>query len=272
MYIDSNNVLKSVSAVDLKDKTLFIPHGVVEVGHEAIKNLPQLSSIVIPETVKRFATRSITNTGIIHLIIPQTVEEIDILAFENNEWLSIVEINNPDTKFDGTIVQNCRSLQTVRIGAIKHNVRCLKFGVAYAILSKKQVDVYTVYLVEPFRESTTGIGKLYVAVKQGVVGDGVTIKRAMEDCHNHYMTPSTILAYKDLTLDTQVNSYDYKRITGACDEGIIKWMQEEGFEENDTLSVRELIHRLKHAYGSDIFAQFVADRYKDRAEARNGSK
>lgn len=270
MYITSDNKLKSVSNIDIKENTLLIPYGVEVICSKAIDNLPTLTKIIFPATLKRIESHAISNTGIIHLVIPETITHIDNLAFENNKWLTILEITNPDTAFNGTVVQNCKSLTTVRVGALRYNVRCLKFGVAYEILNKKMVDVYTVYRVQPFKEST-GIGALYVAVKQGVVGDGTTIKRAIEDCHNLYLTPNIIDAYKNITLDTQVNSFDYKRITGACDEGILAWMKDHNLTESSTMTVRELIGILNGAYGAKIFAQFIADRYRDRAEARDGS-
>lgn len=267
MLVDTNNVLRETSVVDLKDNTLIIPYGVVEIAEGAIKDLPKLSNLIIPETVKIFRSRSVTNTGIVHLIIPENIVKINDCAFEGNPWLTILEICNPDTEFNGSIVQNCLSINSVRVGAMRFNVRCLKFGVAYEIISKKMIDIYTVYAIKPFKEAAK-LGMLYAAVKQGVVGDGVSIKRAIEDCNNLYLTPNIKEAYKDITLDTLINSHDYKRITGACDEGIMEWLEKEGLTEADTMTARDLIYRLGKSFGAKDFAQFIADRYKDRAEAR----
>lgn len=264
MYVNEEGVLISVSRTDLIENTLILPQSVKKIGREAIKNLPDLEEIVFPKELTEIGEHSISGTGIIRLTVPETVQVIGYEAFRGNEWLTIVKIPNVNTKFDGTAFIQCRSLNIVQIGAVKHQVRCLKFDVCYEVLAKKRVDVYQVYLVEPFKESAR-LGKLYVACKQGYVGDGVTIERAMQDCHNQYMTPDIKKAYKDITLDTLVNSHDYKRITGACDEGIMDWMKKQGFTEETTMSVRELLKILGNAYGSKIFAQFIADRYEERA-------
>ena len=267
MYITKDHVLTDVTALDIHDDTFIIPPDVVEVATNAINDLPELATLIIPPSVKKFCTHSVCNTGIIHLTLPKTVEVIDKFAFEHNEWLTIIEILNPDAHYDGTIISNCRSITIAQVGSARYKVKCLKYGAAFEILAKKMVDVYTVYAIQPWKGAAS-LGKLYAAVKSGVVGDGTTIARAMEDCHNQYLTPDIIEAYKDITLDTPIRSFDYKRITGACDEGILGWIKEQGYKEHDTLPARELIKVLGNAYGAHIFAQFIADRYKDRAEAK----
>ena len=264
-------ILKGVSPLDVRENTLIIPSGVEKVASRAIVDLPTLKNLIIPESLEAFDMDAINNTGIVHLVIPETVKRVADQAFAHNEWLTIVEFKSPETKFNGTALFDCRSLNFCKVGAIKYNVRCLKFGVCYQILSKHMFDIYTIYLVEPFKESTN-IGKLYVALKQGVCGDGTTVARAIEDCHNNYMTPDIVQQYKDISLDALVGWYDYKRITGACDEGIVKWMKEKGFKENDKISVRELLKLLGNSYGSSTFIQFIADRYKDRMEEKDGKK
>lgn len=267
MFVTSKGELKDVSPIDIHEGILNIPYGTKVVATNAIYDLPQLTTLVIPETVETFERDAVMKTGIVHLVIPETVKTIAHHAFAHNDWLSIVEVKNPNTDLNGSCVFDCKSISLFKIGMVRYNVRCLKYNVCYQILSKKAVDIYTVYLVEPFKGSAT-IGKVFVAVKQGVCGDGVSIERAIEDCHRNYMTPSIIEQYKDITLDTLVDWYDYKRITGACDEGILEWMHNNGYKDKDKEKVRVLIEKLGTAYGASIFAQFVADRYADRMEGR----
>lgn len=268
MFVTLKGELKDVSPIDIHEGILNIPQGTKTIASNAIHDLPQLKTLVIPETVETFERDAVMKTGIVHLVVPETVKTIGCHAFAHNDWLTIVEVKNPNTVLDGTCVYDCQSITTFKVGMIKYNVRCLKYNVCYQILSKKMVDIYTVYLVEPFKGSAT-IGRVFVAVKQGVCGDGVSIERAIEDCHRNYMTPSIIEQYKDITLDTLVDWYDYKRITGACDEGIIDWMRQNGYGEKDKETVRVLIQKLGNSYGASTFAQFVADRYADRAGGKN---
>ena len=276
MYVTDSNVLREVSPLDVHNGILNIPHGVVRIGRDSIVNL-NIKTIVFPDTLRIIESNAIHGTDLIRVEIPSQVEQIEDNAFSNNNWLTSFIVSSPNTKFTGNALSYCRSLDMVQVGLIKYPVHCLLLGAPYRILSKKQIGVYQIFYVELFKRTERDENeklpeKLYVAQKGGVAGDGSSIKRAMENCDKKYLTPDIIQAYKNITLDTKIGVDDYRRITGACDTGAIEWLKEHNLTEDDRLPVRDVIQLLDGDYGSSIFTQFVADRYKERSEERKNAK
>lgn len=269
MFVDEAGVLQKVSPLDIKAGIVTIPYGTKVIGAHSIANIEGVEALLIPETVTKIESHAIYGTGIVHLEIPATVTAIKPEAFANNRWLTTLVIGNENAQFDNTIVKNCRVLGAVKIGDKMQVVQCLDNGTPYHVISKKQYNVYQLFYVELFHDTIPEVRKFFFAKKQNVFGEGSNIHEAMQDCDEKYMTSEIIQKYAEITLDTLIDSHDYQTITGACDNGTADWLKEHGLKETDKKSVREIIKLLNEDSGAQLFMQFVADRYKDRA---NGDK
>lgn len=270
MFVDESKTLKEATSLDVRAGILTIPYGTKVIGEGAIKNIERLSTIIIPSSVVLIETHAVQNTGVVHLEIPSSVKNIQNEAFSDNDWLTTLVITNPKTEFRGDIIVRCRSINVVQIGQDKYLVRCLEGNLPYHILAKHQIDVYQVFYAKLFRDDSS-YEKFYFAQKRDSIGKGNTLQEAMGNCHNAYLSQEIVDSYRDISLDSMIGIDDYRRITGACPNGAQEWLKQHEFTVEDKKPVREVIKLIENerAIGSRLFMQFIADRYKDRA---NGEK
>lgn len=262
--ITENNKLIKAEPQDITAGLLIVPSYITEVLPNAI-SLPEILDIRFNGTGIKIHARGITNTSITTLYIDKRFSFIDDCAFENNRKLAEAKIFNRDLVVKGNWFNGCTSLGRVTIGGMVYPILLYK-EVCYNILSRKAVDIYTVYYVQRFKASEDR--KFFVATKQQAYGTGETIERAIEECRERYLTPDLYEKYKDLNIDSYISSVDYRLITGACDKGVIDWLNENHIEPNQKLQVRELLKLLRGKYGYEDFCQFVLDCYAFRANKK----
>ncbi|MDD3479160.1 MAG: leucine-rich repeat domain-containing protein [Paludibacteraceae bacterium] len=89
---------------------------VTELANYGLKNKPSLTSVTLPETVKKIGSHALRDTGITSMLIPNSVDTIEAFAFYGCTALTSVELGN-GVKFIGLYTFNdCSNLQTVKIG------------------------------------------------------------------------------------------------------------------------------------------------------------
>ena len=258
--ITKDNKLIKAEPQDVTAGVLIVPSHITEILTDSI-SLPEILDIRFNGTGIKIQSRAITNTGIMSLHIDKKFSSIDDCAFVDNPKLTEAKIFNKDLTVKGNWFNGCSSLGRVTIGGMVYPILLYK-GVCYNILSRKMVDIYTIYYVERFKSSEER--KFFVATKQEAYGTGETIESAIKECRERYLTPDLFEKYKDLNIDSYISSVDYRLITGACDKGVVEWLETNGIGPEEKKQVRELLVTLKGKYGYEDFSQFILDCYAAR--------
>ena len=258
--ITKENKLIKAEPQDITVGVLIIPSHITEILTDSI-SLPEILDIRFNGTGIKIYSRAITNTSITTLHIDTRFSFIDDCAFEDNPKLIEAKIFNKNLTVKGNWFNGCSSLGRVTVGGITYPILLYK-GVCYNILSRKMVDIYTVYYVERFKSNQDR--KFFVATKQKAYGTGETVEGAIRECKERYLTPDLLERYKDLNIDSYISSVDYRLITGACDKGVIEWLETNKIAPEEKIQVRELLTLLKDKYGYEDFAQFLLTCYSNR--------
>ncbi len=77
---------------------------------------PSLTSVTLPETVKKIGSHALRNTGITSMLIPNSVDTIGGFAFCECTALTSAELGNGVKFIDIYTFLGCSNLQTVKIG------------------------------------------------------------------------------------------------------------------------------------------------------------
>lgn len=81
-----------------------------------LRNKPSLTSVTLPETVKKIGPHALRGTGITSMLIPNSVDTIEGFAFYGCTALTSVELGNGVKFIDLYTFHSCSNLQTVKIG------------------------------------------------------------------------------------------------------------------------------------------------------------
>ena len=89
---------------------------VTALANYALQNKPSLTSVTLPETVKKIGAHALRDTGITSMLIPNSVDTIGGFAFYGCTALTSVELGNGVKFIDMLTFHSCSNLQTVKIG------------------------------------------------------------------------------------------------------------------------------------------------------------
>lgn len=92
------------------------PYTVTALADYGLRNKPSLTSVTLPETVKKIGGHALRNTGITSMLIPNSVDTIEAFAFYECTALTSVELGNGVKYIDLYTFEACSNLQTVKIG------------------------------------------------------------------------------------------------------------------------------------------------------------
>ena len=104
------------------------PYTVTALADYGLQDKSSLTSVTLPETVKKIGAHVLRGTGITSMLIPNSVDTIEAFAFYGCTALTSVELGN-GVKFMGSYTfEACSNLQTVKIGTgmIKMNYSVFK--------------------------------------------------------------------------------------------------------------------------------------------------
>lgn len=92
------------------------PYTVTALVNYGLQNKPSLTSVTLPETVKKIGAHALRGTGITSMLIPNSVDTIGAFAFYGCTALTSVELGNGVKFIDSYTFKACSNLQTVKIG------------------------------------------------------------------------------------------------------------------------------------------------------------
>ena len=89
---------------------------VTELADYGLQDKSSLTSVTLPETVKKIGSHALRGTGITSMLIPNSVDTIGGFAFYGCTALTSVELGNGVKFIDIYTFHGCSNLQTVKIG------------------------------------------------------------------------------------------------------------------------------------------------------------
>lgn len=89
---------------------------VTALANYGLNHKPSLTSVTLPETVKKIGGHALRGTGITSMLIPNSVDTIEAFAFYGCTALTSVELGNGVKFIDMHTFNDCSNLQTVKIG------------------------------------------------------------------------------------------------------------------------------------------------------------
>lgn len=92
------------------------PYTVTALASNGLSYKPSLTSVTLPETVKKIGPHALRNTGITSMLIPNSVDTIGGFAFCECTALTSAELGNGVKFIDIYTFLGCSNLQTVKIG------------------------------------------------------------------------------------------------------------------------------------------------------------
>ena len=127
--IIENDVLVSVSDVDVKNGIVNIPDGVKRIGNNAFYKCSELTSVTIPDSVESIGNWAFCRcNNLTSVTIPDSVTSIGNSAFENCSNLTNVIIGNGVTSICEFTFFGCNKLTSVTIG---NGVTSIDLGAFY---------------------------------------------------------------------------------------------------------------------------------------------
>lgn len=92
------------------------PYTVTALASYGLRNKPSLTSVTLPETVKKIGPHALRDTGITSMLIPNSVDTIGGFAFYGCTALTSVELGNGVKYIHMHTFRACSNLETVKIG------------------------------------------------------------------------------------------------------------------------------------------------------------
>ena len=201
-----------------------------------------------------------------------------IIKAENDTWISLAEFECINGKYIPTFAKSAQIDNSI-YKDFKNNVLSNKYyyqlinkeftpiliidGYRMVILSKKKKDDLTIYktqYVNDFidKEETTQ----YVVSNGKFNAHGETIKEAIADLQFKILQSQEVQDHiKRVVKQGYMMAQDYRLITGACQYGTNKWLEENGYTWNDKKSIEEVLELVKGEYGYErLKAEF--EKYK----------
>ena len=124
-------------------------------------------------------------------------------------------------------------------------------GDIMVILSKKQKDNITLYKTQylmDFKENKDI--KQYVASNGNLFAHGETLQEAINDLHFKILKSQDVQEHiKRVCEQGYMTAQDYRLITGACQYGTNKWLEENGYTWGDKKPIEEVLELVKGEYG-----------------------
>ncbi len=139
-----------------------------------------------------------------------------------------------------------KNVKQLKAGHNKKGGYCFFDGTLSKVVSVHVRNEYTIYKT-PFE---------FIAQKGKHTAHGKTIKKAIEDLN--FKIASEKLKNEPIKKDTLITPNYYHIITGACDQGIMSWMQQNNFTK-EKIKASELLPILEktNAYGLERFKSLI---------------
>lgn len=132
---------------------------VVGIGKNAFADQTQLTSIVIPKTIRGIAENAFRNTGLKDVVIPGDKVSIVKNAFLNSKKLTLAVVSGKDPKCSASAFMGCSSMMELRISNISENNDGKKLNGTNAVIITGNLNIKETYL--------KSLSTKFVVIKEG---------------------------------------------------------------------------------------------------------
>ena len=128
-----------------------------------------------------------------------------------------------------------------------------------ALLNKKRIQNYTIYKTQYLQDFKDNIKKFqFVAEIDGLTAHGETIEKAIQDVEFKRLKNMDLEKHAERIKEQgYFTAYDYRLITGACEYGTNRWLEENNFSWEDKKTIEEVLELTKGEYGHEILKEFI---------------
>jgi len=127
------------------------------------------------------------------------------------------------------------------------------------ILNNKKLQDYQIYqtkYIEDYFKDSKEVQ--YVASKDGFYSHGKTVKQAMNDLSFKIMSSKDVKEHiQRVKTQGYVTPNDYRLITGACNYGTNKFLEENNLDWDIKKSIEETCEMVKNQYGGREFINLL---------------
>lgn len=235
-------------------KEIMLPDGIKVIERHTFHGCERLLHVSIPDSVEQIETGAfIYCKSIKHMELPDSLSNIGNYAFAGCK--SLKEIRIPDTvnELKKELFEDCESLQKITWKKKEYSIRCIDGDCVY-VLQEKWFKECTLLKCAYFPEGE----QLYAAEKDGCIAHGKTIRESV-DTLNRRLTykPSMMMQISKISKQEYVTANDYMILTGACKEGVERFLTEHSLTWEDTLSAEEVFELTKGQYGHLLFEKVM---------------
>ena len=198
-----------------------------------------------------------------------------IIKAKKGTWFSLAEYEKKDDKW---IPYYAKSAQIDNIEYVDYKGKILKENVCYtlvnkeftpvivvdnlyimALLNKKRIQNYTIYKTQYLQDFKDNIKKFqFVAEIDGLTAHGETIEKAIQDVEFKRLKNMDLEKHAERIKEQgYFTAYDYRLITGACEYGTNRWLEENNFSWEDKKTIEEVLELTKGEYGHEILKEFI---------------
>ena len=134
-------------------------------------------------------------------------------------------------------------------------------GDIMVLLSEKNTGELTIYKTQYLDDYMNGkTATQYVAEQNNITAHGETVKKAVADLEFKIMQTKDVSEHvKRVKESGYITPRDYRLLTGACESGTNRWLNENGFTWDDKKTIAEVIELTRGAYGHERLVELLGE-------------
>ena len=134
-------------------------------------------------------------------------------------------------------------------------------GYIMVLLSEKKTGELTIYKTQYLEDYMNGKNTTqYVAEQNNITAHGETVKKAVADLEFKVMQTKDVSEHvKRVKESGYITPTDYRLLTGACESGTNRWLNENGFTWDDKKPIAEVIELTRGAYGHERLVELLGE-------------
>ena len=174
-------------------------------------------------------------------------------------YAKVAQIGNPDyTDVHGEVLGEKYSYTLVG----KDFWKCAYIdGDLMLYTQEKELGEYTIhkaYYGRDYRENGAGAKKIFIASNSEFNAHGETVKKAIADLQFKVAQSKDVSEHVErIKRENKVSPFDYRLITGACEAGTQRFLNEKGKVWEDTATIDEVIELTRGYWGHETFVRLL---------------
>jgi len=178
---------------------------------------------------------------------------------DNFFYCAFTHFEVPELTIMGTgNFEECDALTDVRFGEYHYTVKSVERVLTIIEKSKaiNEMLIHTGFIFNGYNGGAPYLSETVLVEKDGFFAHGETVKKAIEDLQ--FKIAAETIKKEPIGEDTVITELYYRTVTGACEQGIKNWREENNITV-ESLTAKELLPILEktNAYGIEKFKALV---------------